>query len=752
MPGREGKLADDIDELPLQMKKHTQLLSQAIEAMCVDMEVTQKRGQQVLQHQLEVERARTKEVERTQAGIAAGGDQHSVELQSLRRMCVEAAEACQALRSQVDVMVKERDHYEHKCPPSAGVSNEVYASMELTIKELRAEVEYLRSWAYPFSAQWVPAAGPPMAALHPFGPPMYGQYPGPMAMAACGYAPQSPVAPGGMAAPAGPFQPMYFGDLLQHPMAGPREQAGQHVDFARDNYYTTTEHALQQQAQEYEGAPEDDFLESQEVSAADYIQQPKQHSAEDQWRPAEIAVPANKRTLQPEEHCTAPKASFEQTEDEQVQHTELVEDKLIDADTALVGMDERGSGFPAAAKTGQDIAATFRAEAAEGTDIPAPMPEPLQPSAAEPTAAKPETYTGIFVPAHPVSAPCAVLVAAAAPTAMAGPSAQPAAMQESFVATSGATQGAGGGSAADHQLQRHPSLCTDPEGSSSSGGAESAPPASSEEEAAVSDQRGPSAEPAADVQLQLEGFPALGAIDKATAVPEPRATLPAPEPNTSVPTATGTAQEREMLPASSRDAVPAMSKSAGAVPATSMAKVAAAQHERKTWAVVAEELNHKPAACPLLRPRPEAAPQVGHAGGQAGGRQRPAAGSGPDECATAQEQPEAGAPTGGGGQKRALGQRAERRHSDNNKQGPRRGNGARGQPKTAQPEGKTQKGPSMGSILEVQRPSSHQTGQGASQARQSSRRKDANKPVRGGVAVLEVCRTPNGQWKPARQS
>ena len=75
---------------------------------------------------------------------------------------------------------------------------------------------------------------------------------------------------------------------------------------------------------------------------------------------------------------------------------------------------------------------------------------------------------------------------------------------------------------------------------------------------------------------------------------------------------------REMLPASSRDAVPAMSKSAGAVPATSMAKVAAAQHERKTWAVVAEELNHKPAACPLLRPRPEAAPQVGHAGGQAG--------------------------------------------------------------------------------------------------------------------------------------
>lgn len=25
-----------------------------------------------------------------------------------------------------------------------------------------------------------------MAALHPFGPPMYGQYPGPMAMAACG--------------------------------------------------------------------------------------------------------------------------------------------------------------------------------------------------------------------------------------------------------------------------------------------------------------------------------------------------------------------------------------------------------------------------------------------------------------------------------------------------------------------------------------------------------------------------------------
>lgn len=26
----------------------------------------------------------------------------------------------------------------------------------------------------------------------------------------------------------------------------------------------------------------------------------------------------------------------------QVQHTELVEDKLIDADTALVGMDERG--------------------------------------------------------------------------------------------------------------------------------------------------------------------------------------------------------------------------------------------------------------------------------------------------------------------------------------------------------------------------------------------------------------------------
>ena len=110
------------------------------------------------------------------------------------------------------------------------------------------------------------------------------------------------------------------------------------------------------------------------------------------------------------------------------------------------------------------------------------MPEPLQPSAAEPTAAKPETYTGIFVPAHPVSAPCAVLVAAAAPTAMAGPSAQPAAMQESFVATSGATQGAGGGSAADHQLQRHPSLCTDPEGSSSSGGAESAPPASSEEE------------------------------------------------------------------------------------------------------------------------------------------------------------------------------------------------------------------------------------------------------------------------------
>ena len=55
-----------------------------------------------------------------------------------------------------------------------------------------------------------------------------------------------------------------------------------------------------------------------QVSAADYIQQPKQHSAEDQWRPAEIAVPANKRTLQPEEHCTAPKASFEQTEDEQV--------------------------------------------------------------------------------------------------------------------------------------------------------------------------------------------------------------------------------------------------------------------------------------------------------------------------------------------------------------------------------------------------------------------------------------------------
>ena len=76
-----------------------------------------------------------------------------------------------------------------------------------------------------------------------------------------------------MAAPAGPLQPMYFGDLLPHPMAGPREQAGQHVDFARDNYYTTTEHALQQQAQEYEGAPEDDFLESQEVSISKNAEQ-----------------------------------------------------------------------------------------------------------------------------------------------------------------------------------------------------------------------------------------------------------------------------------------------------------------------------------------------------------------------------------------------------------------------------------------------------------------------------------------------
>lgn len=36
------------------------------------------------------------------------------------------------------MLVKERDHYEHKCPPSAGVSNEVYASMELTIKEVGA--------------------------------------------------------------------------------------------------------------------------------------------------------------------------------------------------------------------------------------------------------------------------------------------------------------------------------------------------------------------------------------------------------------------------------------------------------------------------------------------------------------------------------------------------------------------------------------------------------------------------------------
>ena len=47
-------------------QKHLMLITcglpvvQAIEAMCVDMEVTQKRGQQVLQHQLEVERARTK--------------------------------------------------------------------------------------------------------------------------------------------------------------------------------------------------------------------------------------------------------------------------------------------------------------------------------------------------------------------------------------------------------------------------------------------------------------------------------------------------------------------------------------------------------------------------------------------------------------------------------------------------------------------------------------------------------------------
>ena len=83
-------------------------------------------------------------------------------------------------------------------------------------------------------------------------------------------------------------------------------------------------------------------------------------------------------------------------------------------------------------------------------------------------------------------------------------------------------------------------------------------------------------------------------------------------------------------------------------------------------------------------------------------------------------------------------------------QGPRRGNGARGQPNAAQSENKIQKGSSKSHVAEVQRPSTYQKGQGASQAQQSCRRED--KPERGGAAVLEVCKTPNGHLKPQSQS
>ena len=84
-------------------------------------------------------------------------------------------------------------------------------------------------------------------------------------------------------------------------------------------------------------------------------------------------------------------------------------------------------------------------------------------------------------------------------------------------------------------------------------------------------------------------------------------------------------------------------------------------------------------------------------------------------------------------------------------QGPRKGNGARGKPKTAQHEGNNQKGPGKGRVLEVLRPSTQQTGNGASQARQSSRKRDTTQHERGGSAVLVVARTPDGQLKPETQ-
>ena len=59
-------------------------------------------------------------------------------------------------------------------------------------------------------------------------------------------------------------------------------------------------------------------------------------------------------------------------------------------------------------------------------------------------------------------------------------------------------------------------------------------------------------------------------------------------------------------------------KPVGAVSATSTNNAAGAQPEARTWAVVAAQLNHGPAIRPLPRPRPEAASQVGIAGGQAG--------------------------------------------------------------------------------------------------------------------------------------
>ena len=101
-----------------------------------------------------------------------------------------------------------------------------------------------------------------------------------------GYGPSSPVAPAGMAAPAGPFQPMHsYGPLphptpvgpfhpmhpgapLQHPMGAPPQQAVQDEDFAADKYHLDAEYALQQQTDDFQFGPQNEYLNPQEVQVS----------------------------------------------------------------------------------------------------------------------------------------------------------------------------------------------------------------------------------------------------------------------------------------------------------------------------------------------------------------------------------------------------------------------------------------------------------------------------------------------------